>query len=109
MSSPHAPSAGSAGKSQLFTFLGSLGAILIFLLILFVAYLPNRPDPVNAQTVEQRLLTLEETRAAGQGKIGNFGVINAAEGVVQIPVERAMELTVRDYAAGGEPAAPGSE
>ena len=100
MSNVQSQSTGSVGKSQLLTFLGSLGAILIFLLILFVAYLPNRPAPVDSQTVEKRLLTLQESRAAGQGKLENFAVVNAAEGVVQIPVERAMELTVRDYTAG---------
>jgi len=87
-------------SNSLLTFLGSLGAILIFVLILFLAYLPNRPEPVNAQTAADRQAKADESRAAGIQKISNFEVINAESGTVRIPIEDAMEFTVAAYDRG---------
>jgi len=80
------------------TFIGGIAALLIFLLILFVAYLPNRGEAVGARKKEQRLEHLRETRASQTDRITGYDVVNAKKGVVRIPVERAMELTVEDYA-----------
>lgn len=99
------PPSGGPGN-RLLTFLGAAGAILVFLFIMLVAYLPNRPGPVDAAAVEQRLVTLQESEAAGLARTTAYEVVNPEAGTVRIPVERAMELTLRDYAAGGEAAAP---
>ena len=82
-------------QNTLFTFLGSLGAILIFALIIFVAYLPNRPEPVDADKVAERQRKADESRAAGIAKISDYAV--AGDGTVQIPVEAAMDLVVKEY------------
>ncbi len=87
------------------TLLGSLGAFVIFALILFVAYLPNRPEPVDAQIAADRQAKADEARAAGVKKIKGYAVQNAEAGVVRIPLESAMDLTVRNYnsnAGGGK-------
>jgi len=86
----------SKGNSLL-TFLGSLGAILIFALILFIAYLPNRPDAVNAQVNADRQAKADEARAAGIQKLTTYEVINAEAGTVRIPIKDAMQLTVDAY------------
>jgi hypothetical protein len=86
-----------SNESQLLTFIGSLGALLIFLLILFVAYLPNRPEPVDEAIVEKRLNTLRESRAAGRSKLNSYKVINKEQGIVQVPIEIAKELTLRQF------------
>ncbi len=86
----------SKGNSLL-TFLGSLGAILIFALILFVAYLPNRPDPVDAQVNATRQAKADEARAAGIKKLTTYEVIDAAAGTARIPIKEAMLLTVDAY------------
>ncbi len=91
-------------SSLLLTFLGSLGAILIFVLILFVAYLPNRPDAVNAQVNAARQAKADEARAAGIEKLSNYEVIDAATGTARIPIEEAMKLTVANYENGNSPA-----
>ncbi len=83
--------------NKLFTFLGSLGAILIFVLILFIAYLPNRPDSVNAQANADRQAKADESRAKEQAKLTGYEVVNAQAGKVRIPIEEAMELTVSSY------------
>ena len=53
-------------KSNTFlTFIGCLGAFLVFVLIIFVAYLPNRPERVDAQVYATRQAKADESRAAG--------------------------------------------
>jgi hypothetical protein len=85
----------SSSNSFLATFLGSLGAILIFALILYLAYLPNRPAPIDQAISEARQANADEARAAGTAKISNYAV--NADGSVQIPVDAAMGLVVKDY------------
>ncbi len=70
-------------SNHVLTFLGSLGAILIFALVIFVAYLPNRPDPVAAETNATRQTKADESRAQGTAKLG--------------AIDTAMELTVNAY------------
>jgi len=77
-------------------FIGFAGCLLVFLFILFVAYLPNRPEPVNQEIIEERTQRLDETRRAAQSQMGQYGVINRAEGVYQIPVERAQRILVEE-------------
>ncbi|WP_269523527.1 hypothetical protein [Coraliomargarita parva] len=89
-------------NSQLLTFLGSLGAILIFLIILFIAYLPNRPAPVDASVRANRVAKSEESLAAGQKKLEGYEVVDAANGVVRIPIEDAMSLTLKEYREAAE-------
>ena len=84
-------------SNYLLTILGSLGAILIFALILFLAYLPNRPDPVDAGVMAERQAKADESRAAGIKKISTFELIDLNSGVVRIPIEDAMRHTVEMY------------
>ncbi|WPJ95724.1 hypothetical protein SH580_20095 [Coraliomargarita algicola] len=91
-------------SNSLLSFLGGLGAILIFGLILFVAYLPNRPEPVNAQAGIDRQAKADEARAAGLEKLSSYKVINAEAGTVAIPIADAMELTVAAYTQAAQEA-----
>jgi len=84
-------------SSALLTFLGSLGGILIFVLIIWIAYLPNRPEPVNAQVGAERKAKADEARAAGISKLTGTEVIDAEAGTVRIPIEQAMKLAVDNY------------
>lgn len=84
-------------SSSLLTFLGSLGGILIFVLIIWIAYLPNRPEAVNAEAAADRQAKADESRAAGIALITTTEVIDVEAGKVRIPVEQAMSLLVNDY------------
>lgn len=103
-------------SNRLLTFLGALGAILIFALILLIAYLPNRPDPVNAEVAATRKAKAVEAIAQGKAKLAAFEVVNAEAGIVRIPIELAMEQTLQAYqavapaaeSAASEPAASAS-
>ena len=88
-------------KSNTFlTFLGCLGAFLVFVLIIFIAYLPNRPERVDAQVYATRQVKADESRAAGIQKLTNYELIDAEAGIVRIPIEDAISLTIASYNSG---------
>ncbi len=88
-------------KSNTFlTFLGCLGAFLVFVLIIFIAYLPNRPERVDAQVYATRQAKADESRAAGIQKLTNYELIDAEAGIVRIPIEDAISLTIASYNSG---------
>lgn len=49
-------------------------------------------------TRESRQKTLQETRATDAEKAHAYGWVDQKAGVVQLPIERAMELTAQQYA-----------
>ena len=88
-------------KSNTFlTFLGCLGAFLVFVLIIFIAYLPNRPERVDAQVYAARQAKADESRAAGIQKLTNYELIDVEAGIVRIPIEDAISLTIASYNSG---------
>ena len=88
-------------KSNTFlTFLGCLGASLVFVLIIFVAYLPNRPERVDAQVYATRQAKADESRAAGVQKLTNYELIDAEVGTARIPIDEAISLTIASYNSG---------
>ena len=84
----------------LLTFLGCLGAFLVFVLIIFIAYLPNRPERVDAQVYATRQAKADESRAAGVQKLTNYELIDAEAGTARIPIEEAISLTMAGYSSG---------
>lgn len=78
--------------------IGALGSLLLFALIIFLAYyLPaSRQEPVmdNATPPAEREEKLAAVEAKAAETAESYGVVNAKEGMVRVPVERAMELVV---------------
>ena len=87
-------------SNTLLTFLGCLGAFLVFVLIIFVAYLPNRPERVDAQVYATRQAKADESRATGVQKLTTYAVIDPEAGTARIPIEEAMSLTIASYNSG---------
>lgn len=83
--------------NRLLSLTGIFGSILVFAVILYVAYLPGRPSAVDQETAEKRKQTADEARAAGLAKITGYEVIDSEAGLVRIPIEEAMDLTVMEY------------
>ncbi len=79
--------------------LGYIGVMLIFILIVFLSYISNRPPPINEPTINDRLQTLAEVRDKQQEAAATYGWVDSSRGIVRVPIERAMELTVRKLAA----------
>ena len=83
--------------NRFFTFIGVLGAILIFAVIIYIAYLPNQAGRVDAAVVAERQAKADSARASGIAKLKGFSVVNKESRIVQIPIELAKELTLKDY------------
>ncbi|MFT3780885.1 MAG: hypothetical protein QM790_02645 [Nibricoccus sp.] len=85
-------------KSGFFiTAIAVIGGFVIFGLILVVAYLPNRPAAIaqGTKTPEERAAILRELRA--KEVAGNsYGWVDQSKGVVHVPIERAMQLTLEE-------------
>ena len=75
-----------------------IGGFLIFVLILVIAYLPNKPAPLpeGTKTPEERAVILRELRAKETAAATSYGWVDQTKGVVRIPIERAMQLTVEE-------------
>lgn len=85
--------------------IGFLGIFLVFAMILGVVYLPGHQgapvvsqpadDPVP-RTPEARKAKLEEITASASKAASKAEVIDPAKGVVRLPLERAMEITIAE-------------
>ena len=90
-------------KSSLgLTFLAAIGGFVIFVVILLIAYLPQKPAAIvgdGVKTPEQRKAALVELRAHETKIASGYGWVDQSKGVVQLPIDRAVELTLRDLEA----------
>jgi hypothetical protein len=77
----------------------SLGIALVLMLtlalVMIFLYLPSRPRPVNAAIVEERLEKIETLNAAQHELISTYAWLDEAHTQVRIPINRAMELTLK--------------
>lgn len=90
--------------------LAIIGCFLIFAVVLYVSYIPTRQTTVgvpagmtaeerlekNLLTPEERKARLAELRVRAQAEAAGYQWINREAGVVRLPVDRAVELTVRE-------------
>jgi hypothetical protein len=97
-------------QTHIVSFLAIVGTILLFVLVICLAYLPHRPEPVDAHLIESRKQQLAEVNASGHAALRDYRIVNRDEGVAVVPIERAMSLTVQEFSQQAEPAAtPGEE
>jgi hypothetical protein len=85
----------------------------LFLLPLYLIYVRHRPgrlfipesaaaeklsaDQAWQATPGSRLAYLDDLRARQEKQLGSYAWIDRKAGVVQLPIDRAMELVVRQY------------
>lgn len=83
------------------TLAAVIGGFAIFLLILFIAYLPQAPAPLpeGSLTPEARAERLAELRAKEKSLTTTYGWVDKDKGVVRLPVDRAVELTIQELNA----------
>lgn len=96
---------------SLFTIVFVFAVFAAFLLVIRWGYTPATTSTFNAApdnlpkelqwraTAESRRKTLEEHRAAEQKKATSYGWVDQNAKTVQLPLERAMELTASELAA----------
>jgi hypothetical protein len=80
------------------TLLAAVGGFSIFLIILVIAYLPNKAAPAGdgVKTPAERKAALAELRGKEQTAATTYGWVDKDKGVVRLPLERAVELTIQE-------------
>ncbi len=88
-------------KTNWVTYAAILGGFALFLLIVLVAYLPQRPAPIAQGTLtpEERVERLTQLRAKEKKQATSYAWIDQSKGVVQLPLDRAVELTIQELQA----------
>jgi hypothetical protein len=94
---------------SLVTILAILGSFALFLFLVYLGYVSHRPAlaqntaaeqlPDNMKweaTPEGRAGYLAELRAKQQTQATTYAWVDQKAGIVQLPIDRAMELTVQD-------------
>lgn len=88
-------------NSSFGTIAAVIGGFALFALIVALAYLPQRPDTVQqgALTPTERYQRLTDMRAKEAKQINSYGWVDQQKGVVQLPIDRAVELTIQELNA----------
>lgn len=103
------PAENPARPVSLFTIVFLFVLLAAFLFFVRKVYTPAELTPQQAAaekmpkemewraTAESRQKTLAETREAQAKQASSYGWVDEKAGVVRLPIERAMELTVQQH------------
>lgn len=69
--------------------------LMVFLVREMIRY--TTPAPVGAERALARAKDNAEIRATGQEGLRSYGYADPAKGIVRIPIEEAMKMTVQEY------------
>jgi hypothetical protein len=92
----------SSRSAPLVTILFVMAGFALFLLVVWFAYLPRSTGPFTGdgiRTAEQRKANLAELRKKQAAQAASYAWVDQKAGIVQLPLDVAMELTVQKYAA----------
>jgi len=84
----------------LWATLGAAATILAGGLLVFYLYFITSKGPVMEDIVKQRKENLVEVRSKQAALINNYAWVNQKDGVVRIPINEAMALTVDELNKG---------
>ncbi len=84
-------------RTGLAYLIGILGALLIVAALVWAMQHYTQPPPLGAERVAQRKKALAEMRAAEANDLGSYGWVDQAKGVVRLPIDEAMKLTLREW------------
>lgn len=97
------------------TVVAVMGVFAIFLLILGLARTPERAVEMPANVPEQeqwrmsaegRRARLDELRGQEQKALQSYGWVDQQAGVVRLPMDRAIELTIADLTRPASSSSP---
>ncbi len=76
------------------TALATIGCFLIFGIIVLITIVYDDKEEVDAKAIEFRQQRYENVTSAAAEQIDSYSWVNKEEGIVRIPVKRAMQLTI---------------
>ena len=82
------------------TILTTLVMLLVFVGLVWIVFLQKQAIPTStAQTREDRMKNLAQLNADNQKILTTYHWVDKSKGIVGIPINRAMELVLKDLAA----------
>lgn len=87
-------------RAPLVSILGVLALFALFLVVVIYVYLPRQTGAFSddgIRTEAQRRKALAELREKEAQQLASYAWIDQKAGVVQLPLDRAMELTLQKY------------
>ncbi len=102
------PPLASDVETPTIALVGFLGAIVIvaILFALQVVYYRAAAAQYRIKDVDPPIVELQQALTAQQAKLTQYRWIDQAKGVAAIPIDRAMEIVVREMASGSAPNPP---
>jgi len=85
-------------RSSSTVLVGLVGTILLFVVVVWLQVIFNEELQAerNTKQVAPRVVSLDDFKAQQQATLHSYGWVDQENGVTHIPIERAMELTVRE-------------
>ena len=87
-------------NTTLVSALGWIGVFLVFVLVVALTYLRDPAASQEKINVAERIRIRDDVRAEQAKLVNAYQWVNQPEGVIRVPVERAMELVVEELKAG---------
>ena len=85
-------------RTSAFVYLiGVVGSLLIVAWLVRTMAEKTRPQPLGQSRAAERAKNLTELRAAASDQLQNYGWVDQNRGLVRLPIDRAMELTVQQW------------
>ena len=94
-------SSSTSRRAPLITILWIFALFATFLIVLYFVYRSRHTGVFvddGIHNAEMRKKTLAEMRAKEAKQATSYGWVDQKAGVVQLPIDRAMELTLQQYA-----------
>ena len=84
--------------------IGVVGTVLLFVVVIWLQAIFNKELQSErlSKQVLPRVVSLDDFEAGQQAVLHGYGWVDSEKGVVHIPIERAMELTVRELSGDRE-------
>ena len=85
-----------------FTFFAALFGFALFVGVLWYVYAPQRPAPlgIGTHSNDERVATLKKLQDKELAAGTHYGWMDKDKGVVRLPLDRAVELTIQELGHG---------
>lgn len=79
------------------TAVGALGVLFILAILIWIMYEYTQPPPIEGSRWAERRQNLADLNAQARAQLENYTWRDEARKVIRLPVDRAMELTAREW------------
>ncbi len=90
-----------ARRAPLISILFILALLALFAIVVYYVYVPRQTGVFSGSgfyTNEDRVQKLAELRAQESEAASSYGWVDQEKGIVRLPLDRAAELTLQQYA-----------